>query len=120
MPRAVQPQSFFETPPADPGTERFDVLLHTREITLERIVSSGGQPRQRFCQANDEWVMLLRGNAEMLIDGSPVHLEQGQFVFLPRHTPHEVVATSSNALWLAVHVHTRGPASSPDGSLDSR
>lgn len=104
MPPAIQPVSFFDVPAAEPGTERFDVLLRARGMTLERIVSSGTQPAQQYCQDQDEWVMLVQGTAEMRIDGLPVQLQAGQFLVLPKHTPHEVVSTSENAVWLALHV----------------
>jgi cupin 2 domain-containing protein len=104
MPSAFHPESFFDVPAAAPGTERFDVLLRSRGVILERIVSSGSQPAQRYCQDQDEWVMLVRGTAEMRIDGLPVQLQAGQFLMLPKHTPHEVISTSQNAVWLALHV----------------
>ena len=105
MPPAIQPESFVDVPAAAPGTERFDVLLRSRGVTLERIVSSGSHPAQQYCQAQDEWVMLVQGSAEMRIDGLPVQLQAGQFLMLPKNTLHEVVSTSENAVWLALHVH---------------
>lgn len=112
MPPAIHPESFVDVPPAEPGTERMEVLLRSRGVTLERIVSSGSQPEQRYCQAQDEWVMLVQGTAEMRVDGRPIQLQAGQFLMLPKHTPHAVVSTTENAVWLALHVHEQ-PESVP-------
>lgn len=105
MSPSTDPESFFDVPAAEPGTERFDVLLRSPGVTLERIVSSGTQPAQQYCQDQDEWVMLLQGTAEMRIAGAPLRLQAGQYLMLPKHTPHEVVSTSQNAIWLALHIH---------------
>lgn len=107
MQKPCLPHSFFETKPAGVGSERFDVLYKHHGVTIERIVSSGTQPAQSYCEPVDEWVLLLRGHAEMRISDALVTLREGEFVHLPAQTPHEVVSTSENALWLAVHVETR-------------
>jgi cupin 2 domain-containing protein len=96
--------SFFDSPPPTPGTERFDVLYERQGVTIERITSSGSQPAAEYCQTEDEWVMLLRGQAEMMIRNQCITLHEGQSICLPARTPHRVVSTSENALWLAVHV----------------
>jgi cupin 2 domain-containing protein len=102
---------FFDAPPAAPGTERFDVLFERHGVVIERITSSGSQPAQSYCAAEDEWVLLLRGHAEMRIAGELVTLHEGDSVQLVAQTPHEVLATSDNAVWLAVHV--RRPMDAP-------
>lgn len=95
------------TPPA--GGERADALLRLRGLVIERIVSADGTATEAFLQAQDEWVVLLRGSATLDVEGRPRDLVAGDHVFLPAGTPHRVLSTAGDALWLAVHLH-------PDGS----
>ncbi|UXI66558.1 cupin domain-containing protein [Tahibacter amnicola] len=85
--------------------ERFDVLLRHRNLVVERIVSSGVVTPTPYVQTQDEWVVLLRGEATLLIDDRVVELTVGDYVFLPASTPHTVQRVSADALWLAVHLH---------------
>lgn len=98
------PVQFFDAQPADPGSERVDVLLEQSGLIIERITSSGTQPAQAYDQPQAEWVMLLRGNAELRVDGQLTSLRAGDFIYLPARTRHELLSTSENALWLAVHI----------------
>jgi cupin 2 domain-containing protein len=93
----------FNGPSAADGSESTDVLARIRDVTIERIVSSGTQPPARYEQAHDEWVLLVTGEAEMTVDGRLITLKAGDTLFLPAHVPHEVLTTSTGALWLAVH-----------------
>jgi cupin 2 domain-containing protein len=56
------------------GYERFEALLDGPGIRLERIVSTGQTTPDVdwFDQTVDEWVVLLRGRAELLIEGEAV------------------------------------------------
>ena len=55
---------------APPGRgERFDTLLARRPLVVERIVSSATPDTAPQCQPQDEWVVLLRGDAVLRIDG---------------------------------------------------
>lgn len=109
----MTPNSFFAAETAAAGTERFDVLFQRGGVVIQRIVSSGTQPAQQFRQSEDEWVLLLRGHAEMRINGSSVTMRAGEFLELTANTPHEVLSTSTDALWLAVHVSAPNPQTDP-------
>jgi len=85
--------------------ERFDVLLDHRNLVVERIVSSGDVTPQTYVQPQDEWVVLVQGEALLDVDGEAVALKAGDHVFLPAHVPHTVRRVSEGALWLAVHLH---------------
>ncbi len=95
--------------PPDTG-ERFETLLSCRNVTIERIVSSDRPEPTLYAQAQDEWVMLVRGRARLEIDGTPVTLQPGDALFIPARTPHRVVETSAQppCLWLAVHIRHNG------------
>lgn len=85
--------------------ERFETLLHHRNLVVERIVSSEEISASEYAQPQDEWVVLLRGEAELRVSGEPVALAAGDYLFLPAGTPHSVERASAGALWLAVHLH---------------
>jgi cupin 2 domain-containing protein len=90
--------------------ERFDALLTRPGLRIERIVSTGQAtpPGQWLDQASDEWVVLLKGAAGLLIEGDsePRVLSPGDWIFLPAHRRHRVewTAPGEPSVWLAVHV----------------
>ncbi|WP_325345100.1 cupin domain-containing protein [Xylophilus sp.] len=105
---APQPASnlFRDARPPAHG-ERFDTLLHHRNLLVERIVSAAGTTPTAYVQPQDEWVVLLQGAATLTVDGRTVELAAGDHLFIPARTPHTVERTSQGALWLAVHLHAQ-------------
>ena len=91
------------TPP--PRGERFETLLSHRNLVVERIVSPASTTRAEYLQPQDEWVVLLKGEATMTVDGEAVELKAGNYVFLPARVPHTVERVSDGAVWLAVQLH---------------
>ena len=85
--------------------ERIEVLLAHRNLVVERIVSAGDLEPKTYVQAQDEWVVLVRGRATLDVGGAAVNLEAGDYLFLPSGTAHSVKSASEGALWLAVHLH---------------
>jgi cupin 2 domain-containing protein len=71
---------------------------------IERIVSSAEMTPKEYVQSHDEWVVLLRGEAELEVSGASVSLKAGAHLFLPAGTPHTVKRASEGALWLALHL----------------
>ncbi|WP_051279396.1 cupin domain-containing protein [Chitinilyticum aquatile] len=88
--------------------ERFDLLLAQRNLLIERIVSSPRIAATTYVQEQDEWVVLLQGEAVLDVTGELVPLAAGDYLFLPAGTPHTVCRVSDGALWLAVHLHPEG------------
>jgi cupin 2 domain-containing protein len=91
------------TPPQE--GERFDTILSRRNLVIERIVSSSLVTPQDYVQAQDEWVLLVQGQAVLRVAGEAVTLAAGDHLFLPAGVPHRVERTSPGAMWLAVHLH---------------
>jgi len=92
--------------------ERFDILLRHRNLVVERIVSSASIAAQEYVQTQDEWVVLIQGEAVLEVAGEATSLKSGDYLFLPAGVPHTVLRTSPGALWLAVHLHSEvAPAS---------
>lgn len=85
--------------------ERFDTLLSHRNLVVERILSSADISPAEQCQAQDEWVLLVCGEADLEVAGAPVALKAGDHLFLPAGTPHTVRRVAEGSLWLAVHLH---------------
>jgi cupin 2 domain-containing protein len=105
-----------------PG-ERFDVLLEEPGLRLERIVSMGHTtpPGEWYDQATNEWVLVLRGRARLLLEGeaAPLIMGPGDYVLIPAHRRHRVEWTdlSQPTVWLALHYQpvSRDPAMLSDG-----
>lgn len=94
-------------PPAE--GERFDTLLRHGNLVVERIVSASEITPREYVQQQDEWVVLLQGEAQLDVDGRHVALASGDYLFLPAGTPHTVKRTSQGALWMAVHLYGESP-----------
>lgn len=92
-----------------PGAERFDTLLAHRNLVVERIVSSARAVPGEYVQAQDEWVVLLHGEAVLEVAARVLTLSSGDHLFLPAGTPHTVRQVSEGAMWLAVHLHPQQP-----------
>lgn len=106
----VKIANLFADSAAPDAGERIDVLLQHRNLLIERIVSAAHLTPAQYLQSQDEWVVLLRGDAELDVAGEPVELKAGDCVFIPAATVHKVKRASQGALWLAVHLH---PAEEP-------
>ncbi len=86
--------------------EQFQILLQTPGLRLERIVSHGQAtpPGQWYDQDDPEWVLLVRGSAELAFDrGRKVELKAGDYVLIEAGSRHRVAVCSDDAIWLALH-----------------
>jgi cupin 2 domain-containing protein len=104
MTAAVTGNLYRDAAPPEEG-ERFDTLLSHRGLVIERIVSTSKIQSQAYVQEQDEWVVLLKGNAVLEVAGQPLTLNDGDYLFLPARTPHTVRKVSDGAMWLAIHLH---------------
>jgi len=95
--------NLFSTQVQDKNKEHFEILLKTDHLKIEKIISNGQTSSQWYDQDEDEWVVLIEGEAELLfIDKSRVRLHKGEYLFIPKKKKHKVVYTSSPAIWLAI------------------
>lgn len=62
-------------------------------------------PGEWYDQERDEWVILLRGTAELRARDNRIELNQGDYLYIPAHQKHRVEYTSSDpaCIWLAIH-----------------
>jgi cupin 2 domain-containing protein len=110
---AVHTGNLFEDAALPDRGERFDTLLRRGNLMIERIVSSAAIDSQPCVQAQDEWVLMVRGEATLQAAGETIPLASGDYVFLPGGTPHRVKRVSAGALWLAVHLYPQAAAPKP-------
>ena len=92
--------------------ERFETLATFGRVVVEQILSAATDPAAEpvaYDQEQDEWVVVLTGAATLEITGrdgpTVVELGPGDWLLLPAHTPHRVLATAAATTWLAVHLH---------------
>jgi len=99
-------KNFFTNLPAGAGDEAFLTLFENSSAAIERVISHSHQspPGFWYDQADDEWVIVLRGSATLEFTGGElVELNPGDYLTIPRHVKHRVARTSEETIWLAVH-----------------
>ena len=88
--------------------ELTQVLIEQDNVRIERIVSTGhaSPAGSWYDQTQHEWVIVLKGEAKLLIEGypMPLRLKPGNFVNIPAGRKHRVEWTTSDepTVWLAV------------------
>lgn len=91
--------------------ELFTSLVKQDKVHIERIVSKGHStpPNQWYDQAQDEWVIILQGQAILIYEYNlqTLPMATGDSVFIPAHTKHRVEWTIPDiqTVWLAVHLY---------------
>jgi cupin 2 domain-containing protein len=75
-------------------------------VLIEQILSGALPAPVAFDQPEDEWVVLLNGDAVLEIAGEPVALTTGDWVLLPARLPHRLIETRPGTTWLALHARS--------------
>ena len=102
--------NIFNYIPYDLADELTQGLLQSKHVKIERIVSRGhcSTPGFWYDQKWDEWVLLIKGKAEIEFKGQTKSkvLRPGDHMFIPAHVRHRVAWTAkqSDTVWLAVHI----------------
>lgn len=100
--------NLFARLPSAKRKEVFTELLSQRGVRIERIVSGGqATPGDKpFIQDADEWVVMLRGNAAIRLEGhEEIALKPGDHLLIPGGMRHWVrTDPDETTLWLAVHL----------------
>jgi len=84
--------------------ETFTTLLEHKNIKINRIVSSDELVETEYIQEEDEWLVVLEGEATLLLNDEKKILIKGDTLFIPSKTPHRVLSTQSGTIWLTVHI----------------
>ncbi|MGR5117260.1 cupin domain-containing protein [Vibrio astriarenae] len=87
--------------------EKFESLVTTDKVRIERIVSHGQTSPEFgwYDQDEHEWVMVLKGHAVLeFFDGETLHMQAGDAIDIKAHVKHKVLATALDepTVWLAV------------------
>lgn len=90
------------TPCPDQNSELFSTLFENRSLKIEAIRSWLKTPGELYNQEQDEWVLLVEGEAELEIEDQVLTLCRGDYLLIPKHTPHRVRSTAKNTLWLGI------------------
>jgi len=91
--------------------ELFTSLVKQDKVHIERIVSKGHStpPNQWYDQVQDEWVIILQGQAVLIYEQNlqTLSMAAGDSVFIPAHTKHRVEWTDPDiqTIWLAIHLY---------------
>ncbi len=86
------------------NTEIFTTLLKHKNVKINRIVSSSNVNPVEYTQDEDEWLVLLEGEATLLIGSKEKILIKGDTLFIPAKTAHKVLETKDETVWLTVHI----------------
>jgi cupin 2 domain-containing protein len=95
--------------PLSTPAEMFEPLVQATGLRLERIISTGQVTPigEWLVQDWDEWVVLLAGEAKLLVEGeaAPRELRPDDWINIPAGVRHRVEWTSKNTptVWLAMH-----------------
>ncbi len=97
--------NFFDGINPPKSGEIFQKLYESKDILIEKIVSSNKQDgKVSYNQDHDEWVMLLEGEAILEIGDEEKSLKRGDFLLISKNTPHRVLQTKEGTLWFCVHI----------------
>jgi cupin 2 domain-containing protein len=98
--------NIFAALPDKQEKEFFEVLQHSENIRIERIVSIGHTSPKTgwYDQAENEWVIIIKGEAIMTFEDKKVTMQAGSYINIPAHTKHKVSWTKpqQETVWLAV------------------
>ena len=84
--------------------EKFTTLFKHKNIKIVRIVSSNTFKSEEYCQEEDEWVVLLEGEATLYLNEERKVLKKGESLFIPALTKHHISSMQQGTLWLTLHI----------------
>ncbi|HHH19105.1 MAG TPA: cupin domain-containing protein [Campylobacterales bacterium] len=88
-----------------PQGEVFTPLLEHKNVKIVRIISSNDFESMAYIQEEDEWVVLVEGEATLLVDNEKKILKKGESLFIPAKTPHQIIKMKHGTIWLAIHIY---------------
>ncbi|XOB63548.1 cupin domain-containing protein [Campylobacterota bacterium DY0563] len=90
----------------DKKNEQFIDLIKNENVRIEKIVSNGQSSPKDFwyCQDENEFVIILKGEAILEFENEKVPMLEGDFINIPSKTKHRVEYTLKDGvtIWLAV------------------
>lgn len=100
-------KNLFKELPVNLENEIFEDIFNSPNLKIERIISNGHFSPDNFWydQEQNEWVIVLQGNAILEYENRTIILEVGDYELIPAHQKHRVASTSNEepTIWLAIH-----------------
>ncbi|MED7788910.1 cupin domain-containing protein [Francisella sp. 19X1-34] len=86
--------------------EIFIDLLKKDSVQIEKIISYGQVTDidKPYIQDHDEWVLVLKGSAKLVLESKEYNLGEGEYLLIPKNTKHWVTYTANPTIWLAIHL----------------
>ena len=99
----IKVKNIFSNIPKILPDELFEDILSTKNFRVERIVSKEHTtPKGKwYNQEQNEFVMILEGNAELFFEEGIVKMKKGDYIIIPAHVKHRVEKTD-NVVWLTI------------------
>ena len=94
--------NIYDLPKEKLSEELIEILLDDKNVRIEKIISDG-HTSDWYDQSEDEWVCLLKGEADLEFENGIKTLYQGDTIFIPCHHRHRVARTTA-CVWLCVFV----------------
>ncbi|MGC8627238.1 MAG: cupin domain-containing protein [Acidimicrobiales bacterium] len=88
---------------APPQGEVDHLFVQGAALSVHQVLSGKLASAVGYCQAEDEWALLLEGAALLEVAGEAREMGPGDWVWLPAGTPHRLVSTRPGTSWVTVH-----------------
>ena len=92
----MKPENIFAQIAEAGEEEQFDLLFKSPNCRIDRIVSSGHSSPKGFWydQENDEFILLIQGEATLEFEDRKVTLKKGDYLHIPKNCKHRLDSTS--------------------------
>ncbi len=84
--------------------EDFYTLFKGDRVQIKKIVSSNKLEDKLYIQEDDEFVVLIEGEAILEVDKKIITLIKGDTLLIPAKIPHKVLHTKKGTIWLAIYI----------------
>ncbi|MDO5707829.1 MAG: cupin domain-containing protein [Andreesenia angusta] len=81
--------------------EYFEELKKFKNGRIERIISSNNTT-DWLEQKEDEYVILIKGNAEIEYEDIKIEMSSGDTLYIPRGQKHRVSYTDEECIWICI------------------
>ena len=100
--------------------ELAETIVLVDGVRIGQILSGELNQAIGYDQDHDEWVVLLQGDADIEMDGERITLGPGDWLYLPRRTPHRLIRAARGTNWLTVDFAgpKNPPGNVPSGGVD--
>ena len=100
-------KNIFDTVGINLTDEFIETILPRDSFNVERIISEGHASPSDFWynQDTNEFVLLLKGEAEIQFEDGSLNLLPGDYFVIPKHKKHRVNKThpTEKTFWLTIH-----------------